>query len=232
MNSIAAAKRRRAAPDNKPNPVQANTQQPIPRPTSTPALPTQSPAGQNQQRLNPQQYLLMIESRISALEKNMGDNRPSLQIEVNTPEGKKQMDMSEYMADIDQKFMVLAEEISTLKDTIMKLQTFTMEVNQSLFSKLETPSVPAISENLVPPPINNIEMKYSPEIDNIEMKYNPEIDNLNQTQLLPSIVEETETVIPTDEIQSIIENVTNETEPEITEESIIGVTKKQKGKKK
>tara|TARA_B100001175_G_C19494174_1_gene634316 strand:- start:1596 stop:2258 length:663 start_codon:yes stop_codon:yes gene_type:complete len=220
MNSIAAAKRRRAQPDTKPNPVQANPTQPIPRPASTPALTTQTSAGPNQQRLNPQQYLLMIEARISSLEKNMGDNRPSLQIEVNTPEGKKQMDMSEYMADIDQKFMVLAEELSTLKDSMMKLQTFTMEVNQSLFSKLETPSVPVISENLVPPP------------NNIGMTYSPEIDNLDQTQILPSIKEETEMVTSTNEIQSIIENVNNETEPEITEDSIIGVTKKQKGKKK
>lgn len=214
MNSIAAAKRRRAQPDTKPNPTQ-----PIPRPTSSPSLSTQSSAGPNQQRLNPQQYLLMIESRISSLETNMGNIRPSLQIEVNTPEGKKKMDMSEYMTEIDQKFMVLAEELSTLKDSMMKLQSFTMEVNQSLFSKLETPSVPVISEKLAPPPV-----------DNIEMTYSPEIDNLDQTQILPSIKEDTGA--PMDEIQSIIENVNSETEPEITEDSIIGVTKKQKGKKK
>ena len=75
------------------------------------------------------------------MKKDVVNVRPSLQIEVNTPEGKKKMDMSEYMADIDQKFMVLAEELSTLKDSMMKLQTFTMEVNQSLFNKVQPTSI-------------------------------------------------------------------------------------------
>ena len=123
MNSIAAAKRRRAQPEGSK-----------PAMTVTPT-PTPPPSQSTAQRMTPQQYLSMLESKISALEKNMS-SQPSVQIEVNGPDGKKKMDLSDYMADVDQKFMVLAEEISSLKDSLLKLQTFTMDVNKSMFSKL------------------------------------------------------------------------------------------------
>ena len=213
MNSIAAAKRRRAQPDNKPNTVQAKTPQPMPRASSTPSLPNSSPGGVQSQRLNPQQYFSMIESRIAALEKDVVNVRPSLQIEVNTPDGKKKMDMSEYMADIDQKFMVLAEELSTLKDSMMKLQSFTMEVNQSLFNKLQPTSIASDMPPLPPHSDNNLH-------------------NINATQILSPIQEESESNTPTDDLQATIENISGESETEITEDSIIGVSKKQKGKRK
>jgi hypothetical protein len=220
MNSIAAAKRRRAQPDNKPNPLQAKPPQPMPRAASTPSLANSAPGGAQPQRLNPQQYFAMIESRIAALEKDVVNVRPSLQIEVNTPEGKKKMDMSEYMADIDQKFMVLAEELSTLKDSMMKLQTFTMEVNQSLFNKVQPASI--VSDMPPLPPHNN----------DIGLTYNPDIHDMNATQLLSPIQEESGSITPTDDLQATIENIKGEDETDITEDSIIGVSKKQKGKKK
>lgn len=220
MNSIAAAKRRRAQPDNKPNPVQAKPQQPIPRATSTPSLANPAPGGAQTQRLNPQQYFAMIESRIATLEKDVVNVRPSLQIEVNTPDGKKKMDMSEYMADIDQKFMVLAEELSTLKDSMMKLQTFTMEVNQSLFNKVQPTST---GSDMPPLPPNN---------NDIGLTYNPDMNDMNSTQLLSPIQEELGSITPTDDLQATIENINGEGETDITEDSIIGVSKKQKGKRK
>mgnify|MGYP000412473437 FL=1 len=213
MNSIAAAKRRRAQPDNKPNPVQAKPPQPMPRAASTPSLPNSASSGAQSQRLNPQQYFAMIESRIAALEKDVVNVRPSLQIEVNTPDGKKKMDMSEYMADIDQKFMVLAEELSTLKDSMMKLQSFTMEVNQSLFNKVQPTSIVSDMPPLPPQSDNNLH-------------------NINATQILSPIQEESGSNTPTDDLQATIENISGESETEITEDSIIGVSKKQKGKRK
>ena len=130
------------------------------------------------------------------------------------------MDMSEYMADIDQKFMVLAEELSTLKDSMMKLQTFTMEVNQSLFNKVQPTSI--VSDMPPLPPHNN----------DIGLTYNPNIHDMNATQLLSPIQEESGSITPTDDLQATIENIKGEDETDITEDSIIGVSKKQKGKKK
>lgn len=124
MNSIAAAKRRRAQPDNK---AAMPIQPPVPQP------PVQQPP----QRMTPQQYLALLESKILALEKTVSSTKPSLQIEVNTPDGPKQLELSDYMSEMDQKFMVLAEEISSLKDSMLKLQSFTMNVNEKMFNRLQ-----------------------------------------------------------------------------------------------
>ena len=209
MNSIAAAKRRRAQPEGTKTPMPAPPRGQQLSPQAPPPTPPQPPA--TPQRLNPQQYLSMLESKILALEKNM-TSRPAIQIEVNGPDGKKQMELSDYMAEIDQKFMVLAEELSTLKDSMLKLQSFTMEVNQTLFTRLE----------------NNIQVS-----ENITQSN----DELNEIQTLEPINEENEAVPSEDEvILNTLENITlddntqNENE-EITEDTIVGVTKK-KGKKK
>ena len=36
---------------------------------------------------------------------------------------------------MDKKFFMLAEELTNMKDIVMKLQTFTMEVNKNLYEE-------------------------------------------------------------------------------------------------
>ena len=195
MNSIAAAKRRRAQPEGT---------KPAMTITSTTA-PSQPAA----QRMTPQQYLSMLESKISALEKNMS-SQPSVQIEVNGPDGKKKMDLSDYMADVDQKFMVLAEEISSLKDSLLKLQTFTLDVNQSMFNKLSKEEIQEENTQNILPTVS--EEIVSEEIVN-EVIVNNEIVN--------------EEIIREDIVNEVIVN-----EETNDEDEIIGVTKNKKGRKK
>ena len=68
--------------------------------------------------------------------------------------------------------------------------------------------------------------------NDIGLTYNPNIHDMNATQLLSPIQEESESITPTDDLQATIENIKGEDETDITEDSIIGVSKKQKGKKK
>ena len=147
MNSIAAAKRRRAQVDKPPTPPSAQPARMPPQPQPV------------QQRLNPSQIIAQMESRITSLERQISVP-PSVQVEVNTPEGQRQMGIAEYMSEVDQKFLVLAEELSTMKDTLMKLQSFTMDVNQNMFNKLNdnpaslninTQQLSPIPEQRVPP---------------------------------------------------------------------------------
>jgi hypothetical protein len=56
----------------------------------------------------------------------------NLQIEVDGEDGKRVISMTEYMEDMDKKFNLLVDEMSTLKETIMDLQRFTMNVNSKL----------------------------------------------------------------------------------------------------
>ena len=195
MNSIAAAKRRRAQPEGT-------------KPAMT-ITSTTSPSQPAAQRMTPQQYLSMLESKISALEKNMS-SQPSVQIEVNGPDGKKKMDLSDYMADVDQKFMVLAEEISSLKDSLLKLQTFTMDVNQSMFNKLSKEETQEENTQNILPIVNE-------EIVSEEI--------VSETTVNEVIVNE-EIVSETTVNEEIVNDETN------GEDEIIGVTKNKKGRKK
>ena len=110
MSSIAAAKRRRAGGESTP---------PLPPPQQ---MQTQNEAP----KMTIQQAFGIIDTRLTILEK------------ATKPEATNSTANLEYMEEMDQKFMMLAEEITTMKDIVLKLQSFTMEVNQKMSRSLET----------------------------------------------------------------------------------------------
>ncbi len=110
MSSIAAAKRRRAGGDPTPPP--------IPQQTQSQSQQMEAP------KLTIQQAFGIIDSRLSALEK------------ATKPDTTNSTANLEYMEEMDAKFLMLAEEITAMKDIVLKLQAFTMEVNQKMSEKL------------------------------------------------------------------------------------------------
>jgi hypothetical protein len=72
-----------------------------------------------------QQAFGVIDARLSALEK------------ATKPDTTNSTANLEYMEEMDAKFLMLAEEITTMKDIVLKLQAFTMEVNQKMSERLE-----------------------------------------------------------------------------------------------
>ena len=68
-----------------------------------------------------QQAFGIIDTRLLALEKSAKPDTANL----------------EYMEEMDGKFLMLAEEITAMKDIVLKLQAFTMEVNQKMAERLE-----------------------------------------------------------------------------------------------
>lgn len=116
-NSIAAAKRRRAGV----------TEQPPLAPPSTPngsLEPGQIPA-----RLSLPQIIAMLDARLVKLEKSASTAPTSPPVPAEAGEG---VSISEYVVEMDHKFSVLVEEITNLKDVVMKLQSYTMDVNKML----------------------------------------------------------------------------------------------------
>ena len=110
--SNAAAIRRRATPQN-------NT--PTPQP-GVPASQNRTPTSQNNKssQLTINQAITLITNRLTALEnqtKNTSvqdDNLPMIVEEFNN------------------RFELIVNELNNIKDTVMKLQTYTMEVNKML----------------------------------------------------------------------------------------------------
>jgi|TARA_B100001093_G_scaffold519213_1_gene607183 hypothetical protein len=132
-NSIAAAKRRRAGnmnTDNNVVPPGSNTCSPNTN-TNTSMFQQQS------SRMSIPNYLSLMEKKILELEQKMPNNdQVNIQIEVDGEDGKKVISMTEYMEDMDKKFNLLVEEMSNMKETIMDLQRFTMNVNSKLVSNI------------------------------------------------------------------------------------------------
>ena len=108
--SLSAAKKRRATNSNDLNPNNNNTP-PINRPSSF--------TNRNTNALPLQTVISTLNTRLTKLEQNTNNSRNS-SIDTN---------------EIDSRFQLLVEEISDLKEMVLKLQSFTMEVNKTLFDE-------------------------------------------------------------------------------------------------
>ena len=93
------------------------------------------------QKMSIPMYLNLLDKRINSLDEKISNstNLNSIQLEVESEDGKKTMNITEYMTDMDTKFAMLVEEIANFKETISKLQTFTMDVTKDMHNKLNKP---------------------------------------------------------------------------------------------
>ena len=108
--SLASAKAKRAGINPPP---------PTPVPVQTPQQQQQIPPGA---RMTIPQVIALLDSRLAKLE--IGARSP-----ISTSPTAAALE------DMEAKFMMLAEEITMMKDVIMKLQAFTMDVNKTLFEE-------------------------------------------------------------------------------------------------
>lgn len=108
--SLASAKAKRAGINPPPPNVPSRAPPPQPPP----------PAGV---RMSVPQVLAMFDARLNKLE-------AAAKSPVSAPEFDRSI-----LDDMESKFMMLVEEITTMKDVIMKLQSFTMDVNKTLFDE-------------------------------------------------------------------------------------------------
>jgi len=128
--------------------------------SQSPAQPTQRP-GQTQapSGLTLPQVIAVVDARLIKLETFMKDTQQSagkthmqftpMPANVNSYNAVEEMDASEF----DTKFEVLANEIADLKDIVLKLQSYTMEVNKmlmeeriTLLSDIDEPVTPKSKE--------------------------------------------------------------------------------------
>ena len=120
--SLASAKAKRAgiAP-TIPVPVQ------VPTPTAM--------SVQGQQKMTFQQVIHVIDNRLARLEQDMKSKVGPAPVPVPTKAPVQDQTAKSQMEEMESKFMMLAEEITTMKDVIMKLQAFTMDVNKTLYEE-------------------------------------------------------------------------------------------------
>lgn len=116
---------------------------PPPSPVPTPSNLNQPSSGERRPMTLPQ-VLSILEMRLSAIEKIQSTRKEE---ETTTTEPTPAVDESlkETLDEYESRFEMLADQINYLKDTMMKLQTFTMEVNKTLFEeRVQMPDVQGI----------------------------------------------------------------------------------------
>ena len=128
--ALASARQRRAGPE----PV------PVPPPTSVNNRPNENATNGG---LTLPQVIALIDTRLVTLEKFMKDSQEnpstkSVSFADYTNEQTRNEpgdDITQVLSEYESRFMLLAEEIAGLKDTLMKLQTYTMDVNKMLLEE-------------------------------------------------------------------------------------------------
>jgi hypothetical protein len=112
MSSNAAAIRRRAG-------VQ---------PTGPPATNTPQSTTTASSQMTLQQVISTVDKRLVQLEQIVGDAK----IENNE---NNDNDLTNIVSEFNNRFELIVTEINSLKDVVLKLQTFTMDVNKRLFDE-------------------------------------------------------------------------------------------------
>lgn len=131
MSSAVASARKRRAGITQPNPFE-NTQ------SSGASVSAQQPQG-----LTLPQVINVIDTRLVNLEKFMNETKDNRVIQQIQPVSNNELsdasspisNLSEIIDEFQQRFLLLADEINSLKDTIIKLQTYTMDVNKTLLEE-------------------------------------------------------------------------------------------------
>jgi hypothetical protein len=130
-NSNAAAKKRRAG-------IQPNT---LPESMSQPTTP------QNTTGLTLPQVIAVIDQSLINLESFVKESKGSENVRISSQENGEEtgeetgivMDTKEFSTFVDEinnRFQMLADEINSLKDTVLKLQGYTMDVNKILLCEI------------------------------------------------------------------------------------------------
>ena len=124
--ALASARRRRAGPDAV-----------APAPGVRQTTPSFHGAQQQSQQSQPNmgagltlpQVIALVDKRLNNLENFMQDQSVKSN---NNVENEPDIQLNAVIEEYNARFDIIADELSTLKDTILKLQTYTMEVNKTL----------------------------------------------------------------------------------------------------
>jgi hypothetical protein len=85
------------------------------------------------------QVISIVDKRLLVLEKFMSDSKTNIVANepsaVNPNMAAVPSNISELLEEYNSRFDIIADELANMKNTIMSLQTFTMEVNKKLFDE-------------------------------------------------------------------------------------------------
>lgn len=144
--AIASARKRRGVPQQNPVPE-------VPQNRMTPSPQQQNGQNINAPGLTLPQVIALIDRRLINLEKFAKESKETTVSNASTQSLSEPVALqSDLLDEFNNRFELLATEINNMKDIVLKLQSYTMDVNKTLlqerinvFSDL---GVPANAENI------------------------------------------------------------------------------------
>lgn len=105
-------------------------------PSSTPSEPTNVESTPSiSSGLTLPQVITLIDTRLSTLEKFMRGNQNMIVTPTNANPENDNTDVQSVLDEFNNRFLMLAEEIGSIKDNVLKLQMYTMDVNKMLLEE-------------------------------------------------------------------------------------------------
>ena len=133
MSSVARKRRSEVQQSQMPSPMSYNPniqsqQQPQPQQQSQQSRPMGN-------GLTLPQVISVIDNRLITLENFVKEQQNNPKSVVEPQQLQEQNLPADFVDEIQARFDILAREISDLKDVVLKLQSFTMDVNKSLLEE-------------------------------------------------------------------------------------------------
>lgn len=129
--ALSSARRRRAGPEAVAPPPGVRQTNPQP---SFPGAAAGNPSNMGVGLTLPQ-VIAVVDKRLMTLEAFMQNYHATESIKPTTmsqDSGEVSEQIKEILDEYSSRFDIIADELASMKDTIMKLQTYTMEVNKTL----------------------------------------------------------------------------------------------------
>lgn len=212
-SALSAAKRRRGVPVNN-NPSQSNAA------AANENNVPQTLANNDNRPMSIQQALQLLSTRIVKLEKNieetpkneLNNNKIETINELNIETIIEKVAQSQLFEEFNARYEILASEIMTLKHIVMKLQSYTLDINKTLVEERiqilsEIPEKGGISILEVKDDLN-LRSDIENMIENSDLQEVLETDKeLLKTQIEEDLMKETSPVTNKDENEEIQENI-------------------------
>uniref|UniRef100_A0A6C0HAN9 Uncharacterized protein n=1 Tax=viral metagenome TaxID=1070528 RepID=A0A6C0HAN9_9ZZZZ len=127
--AIASARKRRGVPQQNPVPE-------VPQNRMTPSPQQQTGQNINAPGLTLPQVISLIDRRLMNLEKFAKESKETTVSNASTQSSPDQATLpSDLLEEFNNRFELLATEINNMKDIVLKLQSYTMDVNKTLLQE-------------------------------------------------------------------------------------------------
>jgi len=198
-----------AAPTSSPSsvpPPPVSTRGPV-QPSQPPSVP--SPVASTAPSIRPltvQQAISVIDGRLLTLEKialEQQSGRSTSETAGGSPEAMQTL-LHEHLSEFNHRYELLATELMELKETVMKLQSYTMDINKALINE----RIQILSDIPAHPQIGLLQGGEGEDNDDNNNEDDGEINELDSVTI-SNVGDEAEELTEHD----LVEEITNLTEP-------------------